>query len=78
MDAAPPDPTSTSHQRMDPPPLDQDGAAPASEAELSETVHVEFGHLIPGPPPIPQSPPNYAKTAAQALQQLVNSERHES
>ncbi len=72
------DSASTSRRRMDSQTIDQAGKALASESELSEAVHVEFGRLVPGPPPLPQSspashraePPSYARTAAEAIQQL--------
>ncbi len=74
IDAATPDSGSTSQQRTD----SQAGVVPASEPEPSPAMHVEFGRLVPGPPPLPQSspashraePPSYARTAAEAIQQL--------
>ena len=79
MDAATTDSTATSQQKTESPPINQAALAPVSEPELSEPVHVEFGRLGPGPPPIPQAPlaarpeepPKYAKTAAETLQQLA-------
>ena len=78
LDVAVTDAESTWQQRVDSLSINQAGAVAAFQDQISETVHVEFGRLVPGPPPIPQSPlaaypteqPVYTKTAAEALQQL--------
>ena len=78
LDAVATGPAFTLQQRIDSLPINRARAVPVSEGELSETVNKQSGRLVPSPSPIHQlppaahssEPPNYAKTAAEALQQL--------